>query len=46
MDNPTNNWTKHWDNVTHTPYASKGDQLLSYDDAKSLKDKVLHFYFF
>jgi chitinase len=40
VDNPTNKWKKYWDNVTHTPYATKDNQLISYDDARSLTDKV------
>jgi GH18 family chitinase len=46
VDNATNNWKKYWDNITHTPYASKGDQFISYDDERSLTDKVLYFNFF
>jgi chitinase len=40
VDNPTNNWKKYWDNVTHTPYATKDNQFVSYDDTRSLTDKV------
>jgi GH18 family chitinase len=46
VDNPIKNWKKYWDNDTHTPYASKDDQFISFDDARSLTEKVMQFYFF
>ena len=45
VDNPAYNWKNYWDNETHTPYASKDDQFVSYDDARSLTEKVLYVYF-
>ena len=45
VDDPAYNWKKYWDNDTHTPYASMEDQFISYDDARSLTEKVLYVYF-
>ncbi|GFG34693.1 hypothetical protein Cfor_02572, partial [Coptotermes formosanus] len=40
VNNPDCNWMRHWDNVTHTPYAFKDNQFISYDDERSLTEKV------
>jgi GH18 family chitinase len=42
LDSPSSNWVKRWDNVTHTPYAFKDDQFISYDTVRSLTEKVLY----
>ncbi|PSN42059.1 hypothetical protein C0J52_15587 [Blattella germanica] len=36
----TVNWTKTWDTVTHTPFMSHGNRFMSYDDKKSIAEKV------
>lgn len=40
VDSPSSNWIKCWENVTHTPYAFKDDQFMSYDNGRSLTEKV------
>ncbi|PNF17850.1 hypothetical protein B7P43_G02228 [Cryptotermes secundus] len=40
LDSPSSNWMKRWDNVTHTPYAFKDDEFISYDNGRSLTEKV------
>ncbi|KAJ9597944.1 hypothetical protein L9F63_011231, partial [Diploptera punctata] len=34
------NWIVHWDTVTHTPYMTYKEKFMSYDNEKSLTEKV------
>jgi GH18 family chitinase len=33
-------WTRHWDDVAKVPYLTKGSSFLSYDDSRSIGEKV------
>ncbi len=33
-------WTRHWDDVAKAPYLTKGSSFLSYDDSRSIGEKV------
>lgn len=37
----TGNWTEHWDNASYTPFATSGNKVISYDNAESIREKVL-----
>lgn len=40
LKNTTSAWTKHWDDETKTPFAINGDKVITYDDEKSIAEKV------
>ncbi|GLV36208.1 Chitinase 2 [Carabus blaptoides fortunei] len=40
LKNTTSNWTKHWDETTQTPFAINGDKVITYDDERSIAEKV------
>ena len=40
IDNPSNGWTKHWDDVGKVPYATKGNYYISYDNEESIEIKA------
>ncbi|XP_045471267.1 probable chitinase 2 [Harmonia axyridis] len=40
LNNKTAGWTTYWDSDTHTPYAVNGNKVLTYDNERSLREKV------
>lgn len=38
--NISDGWKKFWDDDTMTPYAVQGDKVITYDDERSIAEKV------
>ncbi|XP_044746225.1 probable chitinase 2 [Coccinella septempunctata] len=40
LNNKTAGWTTYWDSKSHTPYAVNENKVLTYDNQRSLREKI------